>query len=133
MAPTTMVGQVTATTPLGRDVAGQGQPLQICELLSALPGATYLERCSLQNATHIRKAKKAVKHAFELQLNGAEGLSLVELLSPCPTYWRMTPAKSREWIENEMTKVFPLGRFKDGGTREALRPLGAVQGEQSSG
>lgn len=113
MAPTTILGQVTATTQQGRQAVGQGYPLQVCELLAVLPGAIYIERCALSSPSQIRKAKKAVKHAFELQLNGAEGLSLVELLSPCPTYWRMTPAKAMEWIENEMTKVFPLGRLKD--------------------
>ena len=77
-----------------------------------MPGAIYVERCALSNPARIRKAKKAIKHAFELQVNGAEGLSLVEMLSPCPTYWRMSPAKAMEWIEKEMTKVFPLGRLK---------------------
>ena len=113
MAPTTMIDQVTATTSKGRTVAEQGYPLQVSELLATLPGTIYIERCSLHNPAHIRKAKKAIKHAFKLQLGGAEGLSLVEVLSPCPTYWRMSPAKAMEWIENEMTKVFPLGRLKD--------------------
>jgi 2-oxoglutarate ferredoxin oxidoreductase subunit beta len=112
MAPTTVLGQVTATTQKGRDAAGQGYPLQVCELLAILRGAIYLERCALSSASAIRKAKKAIKHAFELQVDGALGLSLVELLSPCPTYWRMTPADAMKWIENEMIKVFPLGRFK---------------------
>ncbi len=112
MAPTTVLGQVTATTQQGRQATGQGHPLQVCELLAVLPGATYIERCALSSASQIRKAKKAIKHAFELQKNNAPGLSLVEVLSPCPTYWRMTPAKAMEWLENEMTKVFPLGRLK---------------------
>jgi len=112
MAPTTLPGQVTTTTQLGRDVEDQGYPLQVSELLALLPGAIYVERCSVHNPAQIRKAKKAVKHAFELQLNDAHGLSLVELLSPCPTYWRMTPAKAIEWMENEMIKVFPLVRLK---------------------
>ncbi len=112
MAPTTLPGQVTTTTQLGRDVEDQGYPLQVSELLAILPGAIYVERCSVHNPAQIRKAKKAVKHAFELQVNGAKGLSLVELLSPCPTYWRMTPAKAIEWMENEMIKVFPLVRLK---------------------
>lgn len=112
MAPTTLAGQVTTTTQLGRDVEDQGYPLQVSELLAILPGAIYVERCSVHNPAQIRKAKKAVKHAFELQVNGAKGLSLVELLSPCPTYWRMTPAEAIEWMENEMIKVFPLVRLK---------------------
>jgi len=113
MAPTTLLGQVTTTTPQGRQSNGQGFPLQISELLTILPGAIYVERCSVYNPAQIRNAKKAIKHAFELQMNGAKGLSLVEVLSPCPVYWHMSPAKSMEWIEKEMTKVFPLGKFKD--------------------
>jgi len=113
MAPTTILGQVTTTTPQGRQSNGQGFPLQMSELLAILPGAIYVERCSLHNPAQIRNAKKAIKHAFELQLNGAKGLSLVEVLSPCPTYWHMSPATSMEWIEKEMTKVFPLGKLKD--------------------
>jgi len=113
MAPTTMIDQVTATTPKGRAAAEQGYPLRVSELLATIPGAIYIERCSLHSVAHIRKAKKAIEHAFQLQVSGAKGLSLVELLSPCPTYWRMTPAKAMEWIENHMTKVFPLGRLKD--------------------
>ncbi len=113
MAPTTLVGQVTATTPQGREVAATGYPLQVCELLSILPGAIYVERCALHKPAQIRKAKKAIHHAFELQVNNAPGLSLVELLSPCPTGWRISPPDSLEWIEKEMTEVFPLGCFKD--------------------
>jgi len=113
MAPTTMIGQVTATTQQGRNPASEGYPLQVSEILALLPGAIYVERCALSSASQVRKAKKAIKHAFELQVNNAKGLSLVELLSACPVYWRMTPAESMEWIEKEMTKVFPLGRLKD--------------------
>lgn len=118
MAPTTTLGQVTATTQQGRSARGQGYPLQISELLAVLPGAIYVERCALSSVVRIRQAKKAMKHAFELQAAGAEGLSLVELLSPCPTYWRMSPAKAMEWIEKEMTKAFPLGCLKDSVSRE---------------
>ena len=112
MAPTTMLDQVTATTPKGRSAAEQGYPLQVSELLATLPGTIYIERCALSNVALVRKTKKAIKHAFELQLEGAEGMSLVEVLSPCPTYWRMSPAKAMEWIESNMMKVFPLGRLK---------------------
>lgn len=112
MAPTTLLGQVTTTTPQGRDPLKQGYPLQVSELLAMLPGAIYIERCSLHKPALIRNAKKAVKHAFQLQDDGAQGLSLVELLSPCPTAWRMTPTKAIEWMENEMVKIFPLGRLK---------------------
>lgn len=112
MAPTTMIDQVTATTPKGRVGADHGYPLQVSELLATLPGTIYIERCSLHDPAHIHESKKALKHAFELQVNGAQGMSLVEMLSPCPVYWRMPPAKAMEWIENEMIKVFPLGRLK---------------------
>jgi 2-oxoglutarate ferredoxin oxidoreductase subunit beta len=112
MAPTTTVGQVTATTQKGRNTKSEGYPLQISELLAVLPGAIYVERCALSSPSQIRKAKKAIGYAFELQINNAEGLSLVELLSPCPTYWRMSPARAMEWIEKEMTKSFPLGKLK---------------------
>jgi 2-oxoglutarate ferredoxin oxidoreductase subunit beta len=119
MAPTTVLGQVTATTQQGREVRSQGYPLQISELLAVLPGTIYVQRCALSSVVRIQQAKKAIKHAFELQVAGAEGLSLVEVLSPCPTYWRMTPAKAMEWIEKEMTKVFPLGCLKNSVSREA--------------
>jgi 2-oxoglutarate ferredoxin oxidoreductase subunit beta len=112
MAPTTLPGQVTTTTQLGRNVEDQGYPLQVSELLALLPGAIYIERCALHRPALIRDAKRAVKHAFELQVSGAKGLSMVELLSPCPTAWRMTPAQAVEWMENEMIKVFPLVRLK---------------------
>jgi 2-oxoglutarate ferredoxin oxidoreductase subunit beta len=112
MAPTTLLGQVTATTPEGRKANGQGYPLQVSELMAVLPGATYVERCALSNVPRIREAKAAIKHAFDLQIDGAEGLSLVEILSPCPTYWRMSPSDAMKWIEDHMSKVFPIGRLK---------------------
>ncbi len=112
MAPTTMVGQVTTTTPLGRNVDSQGYPLQVSELLAVLPGAIYIERCAVHKPAEIRKTKKAIKHAFQLQLDGAKGLTMVEVLSQCPTAWRMTPTEAVEWVEKEMTKTFPLGRLK---------------------
>lgn len=112
MAPTTLLGQVTATTPEGRQVEFEGYPLQISELLAVLPGAIYIERRGLHKPAEVRKAKQAIKHAFELQVARAKGLSLVELLSPCPTGWRVTPANALKWIEQEMTKTFPLGKLK---------------------
>jgi 2-oxoglutarate ferredoxin oxidoreductase subunit beta len=113
MAPTTMVGQVTATTPKGRNAANEGFPLRMCELMANISGAIYVERCSLSNPSQVMKSKKAIRHAFELQISNAPGLTFVELLSACPTYWRMSSTQATEWIEEEMTKVFPLGRFKD--------------------
>ena len=113
MAPTTLTGQTTATTPLGRQPETQGYPLQICELLAVLPGAVYVERCSLSSPARIKRARKALEHAFRLQVQDAAGLSIVELLSPCPTYWHMKPADALDWIEKTMIKSFPLGCFKD--------------------
>ena len=110
MAPTTLLGQRTDTTPLGRE-ASMGYPLKISELLARLPAVRYVERVSLHSPAEIMKAKRAVKTAFENQVNGA-GFSLVEMLSPCPTYWNMSPRKSMEWIRDVMMKEFPLGRIK---------------------
>jgi 2-oxoglutarate ferredoxin oxidoreductase subunit beta len=112
MAPTTVLGQVTTTTPLGRKAEGEGYPLQVSELLAVLPGAIYIERCAVHKPAEIRKTKKAIKHAFQLQVDRAKGLSMGEVLSQCPTAWRMTPTEAVEWVEKEMTKVFPLGRLK---------------------
>jgi 2-oxoglutarate ferredoxin oxidoreductase subunit beta len=112
MAPTTMLNQVTATTPKGRNPAEQGYPLQVCELLAVLPGTIYIERCALSNPSTIKNTKRALKHAFDLQIEGAQGMSLVEILSQCPTYWRMSPADAMAWIDREMVKAFPLGKFK---------------------
>ncbi len=112
MAPTTMLNQVTATTPNGRDASREGYPLQVAELLSVLPGAIYVERCSVYDAGQVRKCKKALMHAFQLQINNEPGLSLVEVLSPCPTYWRMSPPKAMNFIKTDMSQVFPLGRLK---------------------
>lgn len=86
--------------------------MQVAELLSVLPGAIYVERCSVFNPAQVLKAKKAVKHAFELQVNKAPGLAFVEILSPCPTYWRMTPTNAMKHIETQMIQTFPLGRIK---------------------
>jgi 2-oxoglutarate ferredoxin oxidoreductase subunit beta len=112
MAPTTMIDQVTATSPRGRQAADQGYPLQVSEMMALLPGVIYVERTAMDGSAGVRKTKKAIKHAFELQIEGAEGLALVEVLSPCPTYWRMPPAKAMEWIKTEMTRVFPVGVLK---------------------
>ncbi|NLZ06281.1 MAG: 2-oxoglutarate oxidoreductase [Phycisphaerae bacterium] len=113
MAPTTMLGQITATTQQGRNPSnGQGYPLQVSEILALLPGTVYVERCALSGVPGIKRTKAAMKHAFGLQMDDAPGLSLVEILSPCPTYWRMSPAKAMKWIEEEMCKAFPIARLK---------------------
>jgi 2-oxoglutarate/2-oxoacid ferredoxin oxidoreductase subunit beta len=111
MAPTTLAGQKTATTPLGRDVSNQGYPLKISELVAQLPGVKYVERVSLISPPEVLKAKKAVLTAFQNQIQGI-GFSMVEILSPCPTYWGLSPKASMEWIKETMTKEFPLGKIK---------------------
>jgi len=111
MAPTTVLGQKTTTTPLGRDSAKQGYPLKICELLATLPAVAYLERVAFDSASGVIKAKGAIKRAFEGQLQ-QKGFSLVEILSPCPTCWGKTPPDAWRWVKEEMVKTFPLGRFK---------------------
>ncbi|MDD5431644.1 MAG: thiamine pyrophosphate-dependent enzyme [Candidatus Omnitrophica bacterium] len=111
MAPTTLLNQKTATTPLGRDAKFQGYPLKISEMLAVLPAVKYIERVSLQSVPETIKAKKAIKQAFINQVDGV-GFSLVEVLSPCPTYWGMNPVDSLKWIKDVMAKEFPLGRIK---------------------
>jgi len=111
MAPTTLIGQKTATTPDGRAAKYQGYPLKISEMLAVLPAVKYIERVSLHGPQEVNKAKRAVTQAFRNQLEGI-GFSLVEILSPCPTYWGMTPVKACEWIRDVMQKEFPLGRIK---------------------
>ncbi|MCG8353688.1 MAG: thiamine pyrophosphate-dependent enzyme [Chloroflexales bacterium] len=112
MAPTSLVGMKTTSSPLGRDASTTGHPLKTCELISQIDGAAYVVRRSLHNPAEIRKAKKAIRQAFVNQINGV-GFSLVELLSSCPTNWGMTPHDALQWIETEMARVFPLGEYKN--------------------
>ena len=111
MAPTTLLGQKTATTPLGRDAQAQGYPLKISELLAQLPGVKYIQRTGLQSPQDILKTKQAVKDAFQNQIDGL-GFSLVEILSPCPTYWGLSAREAMNWIKDVLGKEFPLGRIK---------------------
>ena len=112
MAPTSLPGQVTQTSPYGRDVKQCGYPVKICEMLAQLEGPAYLERVAVNNVKHVLAAKKAIRHAFENQLAG-KGFSLIEVLSSCPTNWGMTPEKALDWIEEKMIPYYPLGVFKD--------------------
>ena len=114
MAPTTLVGQVATTAPKGRDPLLQGWPINVCEMLSALKGAKYLERVGVDSPQHVMAAKKAIKKAFENQLKGI-GFSLVEVLSQCPTNWGVDPLKSLEFVRTKMMTQYPLGVFKDEG------------------
>lgn len=111
MAPTTLVSQKTTTSPYGRDKDHAGSPIRISEMLATLDGAAFIERVSVNNPANIRKAKKAIKKAFEVQLEG-KGFSLVEVLSTCPTNWGMTPKEAIKWLENNMIPYYPLGNFK---------------------
>ena len=112
MAPTTLPGQVTQTSPYGRDVETVGYPIKVCELLSNVDGAAYLERVSVNNPTNVRKAKAAIKKAFQNQIDG-KGFSLIEVVSTCPTNWGMTPVKALQWLEENMLPYYPLGVYKD--------------------
>ncbi|MBN1825766.1 MAG: 2-oxoacid:acceptor oxidoreductase family protein [Candidatus Eisenbacteria bacterium] len=112
MAPTTLVGQSTSTTPRGRTIRNEGYPIRVCELLSSLEAPAYLERVALIDPKHVAKARKAIKKAIQTQVEG-KGFSLVEILSPCPTGWKITPVQSRKWIEETMLPIFPLGVYRD--------------------
>ncbi len=112
MAPTTLPGQVTQTSPYGRDVNTVGYPVKVCELLQNVDGAAYLERVAVNNVKNIRNAKKAIKKAFQNQIDG-KGFSLVEVLSTCPTNWGMSPEKALTWLEDNMIPYYPLGVYKD--------------------
>jgi 2-oxoglutarate ferredoxin oxidoreductase subunit beta len=113
MAPTTMMGQKTTTTPTGRGEQQEGPPMKVCELLSSLDGVAYLERVAVSSAKDVARAKKAIKKAFVNQIEG-RGFSLVEVLSMCPTDWKVSPVKAVDFVNNEMKEVFPLGVYKDG-------------------
>ena len=112
MAPTTLPGQVTQTSPYGRDVETVGYPIKVCELLANVDGAAYLERVAVNNVANVKKAKAAIKKAFQNQIDG-KGFSLIEVLSTCPTNWGVTPTEALKWVETEMIPYYPLGVYKD--------------------
>lgn len=111
MAPTTIPGMVTTTSPYGRDVVTQGYPLKIGELLALLPGVCYISRQAVNSAANVRKCKKAIKNAFEYQKRKL-GFSMVEIVSNCPSNWKMTPVESNKYVENTMIPFYPLGDIK---------------------
>lgn len=111
MAPTTLIGQKTTSSPRGRSVAMAGQPIRMAELLAPLPGVVYSARRSLHDARHVLQAKKAITLAFQAQVEGL-GFSMVELLSSCPTNWGITPLEALHWIEETMVTYYPLGDYK---------------------
>ena len=112
MAPTSLPGQVTQTSPYGRDVTTAGYPIRVSEMLSTLEGPEYIERVAVNNVKNVRAAKKAILKAFRNQLEG-KGFSLIEVVSTCPTNWGMTPSKALEWVETNMIPYYPLGVYKD--------------------
>src|SRR5579871_1991542 len=126
MAPTTLVGQKTTTSPFGRNPWNEGNPVHVCELLAELETPVYLERVALGNNKQIMSAGRALKKALEVQKRGL-GFSLVEVLSPCPTIWKKDPVVAQKWVEEELVKVFPLGLYRDrtkevGGRPAAFAP-----------
>ena len=112
MAPTSLPGQVTQTTPYGRDTSTAGYPVRVCEMLSTLSGTAYAERVAVDTIPNIRKAKAAIKKAFTLQMEG-KGFTLVEVISSCPTNWGKTPKEALEWVKSDMLPAYPLGVYKD--------------------
>ena len=112
MAPTTLPGQITQTSPYGRDVNTVGFPVKVCEMLSKVDGAAYLERVAVNNVKNVRAAKAAIKKAFTYQVEG-KGFSLIEVLSTCPTNWGLSPDKALGWLEENMLPYYPLGVYKD--------------------
>jgi len=117
MAPTSLPGQVTQTSPYGRDVKHCGYPIRVCEMLSELEGPEYLERVTVNSVKNVKNAKKAIKKAFTNQIEG-KGFSLIEVVSSCPTNWGMTPQKALKWIDEHMLPYYPLGVYKDRSAKE---------------
>ena len=112
MAPTSLPGQVTQTSPYGRDVKLCGWPIKVCELLSTQDGPEYIARVAVNNVKNVKAAGKAIKKAFQNQIEG-KGFSLVEVVSACPTNWGMTPQQALNWVESDMLPYYPLGVYKD--------------------
>ncbi len=114
MAPTSLSGQVTQTSPYGRDVSTAGYPIKVCEMLSTLDGVALAQRVKVDDVKSVREAKKAIKKAFEYQIEG-KGYCIIEVLSTCPTNWGMTPIESLKWLNDNMLPHYPLGVYKDKG------------------
>ena len=112
MAPTTLLGQVTTTSPYGRDAKIQGNPVHVCEMLSTLDGTAYAERVAVDCPKNVMAAKRAIKKAFQNQLD-QKGFSIVEVLSTCPTNWGLAPTEALEWLRQNMMPFYPLGVYKD--------------------
>jgi 2-oxoisovalerate ferredoxin oxidoreductase beta subunit len=122
MAPTTLEGQRTTTTPYGRSPANEGYPIRVAELINALQAPTYIERTALTDAKNINKTRQAIRKALTYQMQN-KGFSLVEVLSACPTGWGIHPVQSRKWIKEQMEPIFPLGCLRDRGAEMEAKPL----------
>ena len=112
MAPTSLPGQITTTSPYGRDVSHCGYPVKMSEMLSQLDGPAFIQRVSVHDVKHVVQAKAAIKKAFQCQIEG-KGFSMVEVLSTCPTNWGLTPQEALKWLEENMILQFPLGVYKE--------------------
>ncbi len=117
MAPTSLPGQVTQTSPYGRDVKACGYPVRVCEMLATLDGPEYIERVAVNNVKNVKAAGKAIKKAFQNQIDN-KGFSLIEVISSCPTNWGMTPQKALQWVDEKMIPYYPLGVYKDRSAKE---------------
>ena len=112
MAPTSLPGQITQTSPYGRDTSVAGYPIRVCELLSTLSGTALAQRVTVDNVAHVREAKKAIKKGFENQIN-KRGYSIIEVVSTCPTNWGLSPDEAIKWLQDNMLPYYPLGVYKD--------------------
>jgi 2-oxoglutarate ferredoxin oxidoreductase subunit beta len=130
MAPTSLPGQITQTSPYGRDVATAGYPIRICELLATLDGVALAERVTVNKPANVRRAKKAIRKAFEYQIENL-GFTLVEVVATCPTNWGMTPAAAFDWLRENMLPYYPLGVYKDA-KASAAQADGRAQAAQAS-
>jgi 2-oxoglutarate ferredoxin oxidoreductase subunit beta len=122
MAPTTLPGMKTTSSPYGRDVKTMGSPIRMSEQIALLDGAAFVSRRSLHSPAEIRKAQKAIRRAFETQLNG-QGFAMVELLASCPTNWDMKPVEALRWLETRMVPYYPLGDFKNVATKNSVKGI----------
>jgi 2-oxoglutarate/2-oxoacid ferredoxin oxidoreductase subunit beta len=122
MAPTTLPGMKTTSSPYGRDIKTMGSPIRMSEQIALLDGAAFVSRRSLHSPAEIRKAQKAIRRAFETQLNGL-GFAMVELLASCPTNWDMKPVEALRWIETDMVPYYPLGDLKSVATKNSVKGI----------
>jgi 2-oxoglutarate ferredoxin oxidoreductase subunit beta len=135
MAPTTLVGQVATTAPHGRDpdVAGMGYPIRVCEMLATLAGVRYLARGSVDTPANVRKTKQYIRKAFDAQMRGI-GFTMVEVLSPCPTNWQMSPTEAVDWLRGNMIPYYGLGEIKNelDGAGAAAAPAASADGKRGA-